>query len=476
MSKKVIVIGAGVAGLSAAIYASKAGHKVTVYEQGTCPGGVSTSWIRHGYTFDGGIHWLVGSSSRFQPFHKRWVETGALQENNHVLYSDPVFIFKTGNESLHLWRDITRLTKELIDYAPEDRKAILALRRHVRIIGTYMATPQGSRDIIMMLLRLPSFITLMIYLLRTSTKKYCERFSNPTIREMLSSILNPEQNALSLIGTLTGYTMGDNGFPIGGSRLLADNMEKTALAAGCRINYRTKVEKICIQNRKVKGVMINGVLQEADNVIIAIDTCTALQTLFDEPLNERWARRVIKGLDSEHSSLVSIGVKKDLSYLPSSMRIHLKEPVMMAEREYSTLWVHNYSSHEGYAPEGCSSLTVLFQGDTYDYWKKAKEDSSYLKKKEEFTQETLRLLEEYLPEIEKRIEVTDLATPITYERYCGCYRGGYMGIWHAKTLPPHVPAKSKNIHGLHFAGMRTFMSGGLPIAVQSGYKAAKSIK
>ena len=120
-------------------------------------------------------------------------------------------------------------------------------------------------------------------------------------------------------------------------------------------------------------------------------------------------------------------------------------------------------------------MTVLFQGDTYDYWKKAKEDDTYIAKKEEFTQKTLKLLEDYLPEIKDNIAVTDLATPITYERYCGCYRGGYMGIWHAKSMPPRVPAKSSTIRGLHFAGMRTFMSGGLPVAVQSGYKAAKSI-
>ena len=78
MPKKVIVIGAGIAGLSAAFYSRRKGFEVTVYEQGNCPGGVSTSWIRRGFTFDGGIHWLVGSSPRFQPFHKRWVETGAL--------------------------------------------------------------------------------------------------------------------------------------------------------------------------------------------------------------------------------------------------------------------------------------------------------------------------------------------------------------------------------------------------------------
>ena len=275
MTKKVIVIGAGVAGLSAAIYSRRAGYSVTVYEKGNCPGGVSTSWVRQGYTFDGGIHWLVGSSSRFQPFHKRWQETGALQENNPVIYSDPVFVFKSGDVSLRLWRDIDQLIKELVSFAPEDKKTLNTLKRHVQIIGTYMPAPQGLWDLVKMVIRLPLFVSLLIYLLRTSTRKYTERFSNPTVREMLSAILNPDQNALSIIATLTGYTMGDNGFPLGGSRRLADNMEQTALKAGCQFFYRSKVEKICIEDGSVKGVWVNNTFQKAEHVIVAMDTCTA---------------------------------------------------------------------------------------------------------------------------------------------------------------------------------------------------------
>ena len=475
MQKKVIVIGAGVAGLSAAFYSRRKGFDVTVYEQGNCPGGVSTSWVRRGFTFDGGIHWLVGTSARFQPFHKRWIETGALQANNQVIYADPVFEFRSGDVTLHLWRDIDRLIQELVAFAPEDRKAILSLCRHVRIIGTYMPAPQGLGDWLKRIYRLPVFIPVITRLLRTSTGQYVERFKNPYVKEMLSAVLNLEQNALSLVGTLVGYVLGDSGYPSGGSRRLAENMEQTVLQAGCKIVYRKRVEKICIEDGRVKGVMVDGALQPADYVIVAMDTCTALRTLFDKPLQEKWARKLMKKVDSEQCSLLSLGVKKDLSYLPSALRIHLREPVMMAGQAYTTLWVYHYSSQDGYAPEGCSSLTVLFQGDTYDYWNAAKDDGTYLAKKQDFVQSALRLLETYLPEIEGCVAVTDLATPVTYERYCNCFRGGYMSVWRAKQNPFNVPAKSKSVKGLRFAGMRTFMSGGLPVSVESGFKAAKSL-
>ena len=81
--KKVIVIGAGISGLTAAVYARRSGFEVVVLEKAGNPGGVSTSWCRKGYTFEGGVHWLIGAKED-QPLHAVWKETGALQENNPV--------------------------------------------------------------------------------------------------------------------------------------------------------------------------------------------------------------------------------------------------------------------------------------------------------------------------------------------------------------------------------------------------------
>lgn len=55
MMKKVIIVGAGISGLTAGIYACQSGFDVTIYESHTIPGGACTSWRRNGYLFEGGM-------------------------------------------------------------------------------------------------------------------------------------------------------------------------------------------------------------------------------------------------------------------------------------------------------------------------------------------------------------------------------------------------------------------------------------
>ena len=79
----VIIIGAGISGLTAGVYAKKSGFNVTILEHHIIPGGLSTSWTRKGYLFEGGMHWLTGSLETLS-INKVWKEVGALQENNPI--------------------------------------------------------------------------------------------------------------------------------------------------------------------------------------------------------------------------------------------------------------------------------------------------------------------------------------------------------------------------------------------------------
>jgi phytoene dehydrogenase-like protein len=59
--KSILIIGAGIAGLSTGCYAQMNGYRTQIFERHSLPGGLCTAWRRKGYTFDGCIHDLAGS-------------------------------------------------------------------------------------------------------------------------------------------------------------------------------------------------------------------------------------------------------------------------------------------------------------------------------------------------------------------------------------------------------------------------------
>jgi phytoene desaturase len=60
MDRKVIIIGAGLAGLSAGCYAQMNGFRSHIFEHHSVPGGVAAAWKRQEYLIDGGIHFMMG--------------------------------------------------------------------------------------------------------------------------------------------------------------------------------------------------------------------------------------------------------------------------------------------------------------------------------------------------------------------------------------------------------------------------------
>ncbi len=77
MSKSIIIIGAGIAGLAAGCYGQMNGYRTQIFELHNHLGGLCTAWDRKGYTFDGCIHYLFGTAPG-QAFHHVWEELGAL--------------------------------------------------------------------------------------------------------------------------------------------------------------------------------------------------------------------------------------------------------------------------------------------------------------------------------------------------------------------------------------------------------------
>ena len=213
---KVVIIGAGISGLTAAVYLQRSGFQTLVLEKAGGPGGVSTSWKRKGYTFEGGVHWLIGAKKEI-PLHQVWKETGALQENNPVYFKDPIYTLVDSEGTMPLFRDLHGLeTKGL-----RDRIALWSLRFH---LACFKHFHQPIGDLRGLKVRHPKpfsigeyakmlpAVLLTPFLMAQSARGYAKRFKNKRIRSLLAAVVEPDINALSLIytlGTFEGSYMTD---------------------------------------------------------------------------------------------------------------------------------------------------------------------------------------------------------------------------------------------------------------------------
>ena len=164
----------------------------------------------------------------------------------------------------------------------------------------------------------------------------------------------------------------------------------------------------------------------------------------------------------------SFGIEADLSALPENLLFSLAEPIDFAGERFTFLGINNYVNFEGYAPAGSSALTSILMGDSYDYWKKAKQDGSYTQKKKELAETVMDRLSKQFPQMQGKFVTWDVATPLTYERYCGTYKGSWMTVMKANKPQANYPLKSQSISGLYFAGQRMQAPGGVPVAVSTG--------
>ena len=460
MKEKVIIVGGGISGLTAGIYAQRSGFDTLILEKCATPGGVSTCWKRKGYMFEGGVHWLNGSGEHLD-LNKVWKETGALQENNPVYFKDPVYVLKNGAAELSIWRDPERTLRELSAYSPRDRKVLRSIFRDVRMFKYFQSPVQGITGIMDYIRMFPA-ICVTPRLWMQSTGHYLSRIKDPDVRMLLEAVVSPVNNAMTFAYTLSGFFTGDSGYPAGGSLRMALNMADTFIKAGGEIRYNTVVEKVVDG-----GVIVEGELLKADAVIVSVDARTAIDKLFEKPIQDSWARRMRKLLVTSQTVFVGVGVEADLNAYPKSMVF--KVPFKDGGVDIPFFVVSNYA-RDKYSPEGCTTLTALFPGYSYNYWKAAKEDGTYNEKKNAMAEKFIGILEEQIPETRGKIAVTDVATPVTYQRYCDTYEGSYMSDWLPATLTTNAPNRYRK--GLYFAGQRTAYSGGLPPAVISGRLAA----
>ena len=483
--KKAVIVGAGIAGLSAGIYAQRSGFEVTICEQHSIAGGMCTSWRRKGYLFEGAMHWLTGSSAK-TGLYQEWTETGALNENVKIYLPENFRSAEWNGQIINLYRDVEKTKEHLMKISSEDKKQIQRLASDVKAfsclqIPVYdikgVKSQNPKRISIKTLIKMFPAFTIMRRLSKISCKDYAQQFKHPGIQHLLRSIIGDDYSALSMIATLATFNIGDGGYPEGGSLAMAERMVKTFKALGGKLLLNTAVKKVNINQNAATGVTLeNGTVLEADAVIVAAETIAALGRLFDTPLQDQWLADICKNTKPMACTFIGIGIRAEIKQSPIPVW-QLDEPVRHAGSTVEAIdfGLNNYWGYEGYAPQGCTTLTTALIGDTYDFWKKAKDEGRYEEEKHILAGQISRVICKKFPQAEGNIEVIDIATPLTYERYTGAYHGSWMKIVGVGDTMKNYPGFSSNVNSLYFAGHRLMSVGGMPVAVDSGRRAAQMV-
>jgi len=482
--QKVIIIGAGVAGLSAGVYAQASGFEVEIYEQHFLAGGFCTNWKRKGYTFEGGLHWLTGSRESTY-MHKVWREIGAITDDTKIHVRDPHVVYDHFGTKVCLYRDIKKLENHLVEVSPDDEKQIKKLCKNITRFSKVempIIDIKGLKRKHKSGLKMSSAFAMLPAAFRLKqfnkmpAKKFIAKFKSDAIKGFLESIVSGEHSTTKLMFTLGLFVYGDGGFLEGGSKGMIGGIVNKFESLGGKIFYKTSVYKVLVENKNAVGVLLdNGEKIMADGgIIVTTDTTIATEKFFDKPIAEPWIEKV-RGYKNKSvvSSFISLGIEADLSSQPGHLEYALETPLEFAGHKYNALEFYNYAGYRDFAPEGHSVLTMIIMGDNYDFWKTAKENGTYEDEKQKFADLVIERFTKQVPEAAGKIRYIDVATPLTYERYTKSYRGAWMSKIMAGDMLKIFPKKSKTIKGLYFAGFRLISPGGLPIAAVTGRKATQ---
>lgn len=480
VQKKVIVIGGGIAGLSAGIYAKKSGFEVTILERRSNAGGNCTSWKRGDYFFEGCMHWLCGSNKN-EFLYKLWRHVGALDDSVTIQYPEPFREYDHVGTPIRLYRNVDITERELLELSPIDAKVIKELCKNIRKLQKFAVPVTDLRGVkatkkthlpLSFLFSLLSAARVLKACSNIPSEQYIERFTHEGIRNLLRFYTNDKSSILPLLFTMSVLARGDGGFPEGGSRPFVERIVKTFQYLGGEILYDTKADRVIIENGKTVGVMVGSKRLKADAVIITTDTMT-IDQLFNPPLKSLWLDEMCKETEPVMATTISLGISVNLENYPKGYIIKLRQPIELDMQTYECLNLYNYASDSAYSPKGKTAITIQLDGNTYNYWKKAKEENRYDEEKQKIAEKVIAALTTQMPEIAGRVEVCDVATPLTYERHLGNWKGSFSAEATVGKKAINYPSVIKGLSGVYFAGKRLLPPGSLPQALISGRTAVQ---
>ena len=485
--KKVAIIGAGMAGLSAGCYLQMSGYDTEIYELGATPGGLCTGWERKGYSFDGCIHWLVGTKPAVS-IYNLWNELIDMDQLQVVDYNEYCSIEDETGSRFTAYTDIGRLEAEMKRVSPEDSgmieqfilgiKAFLDFNLPVEKPMEFMSLREKTGMIVGMLPKLPQ----MLKWYRMSNADFASKLHSPLLKRFFTSAYPGCFTMLVTLINCGWLHKKGAGYPIGGSAKLSRLMEQRYLRLGGSIHYRARVEKILVHHDSACGVEVNGKQHPADIVLSAADGYSTIYKLLHGAYK---SKKIVQMYERGRMQRPApgmyffLGLNRSFEGQPHWMFLPLKKAITIDDKtilKELALTIVNFDPTA--AGPGKTCLTAMLSSNDCDYWVnlRAADKSRYDAEKEHICSQIIDALEEHFGDIQNHVEVSGLATPATYIRYTANWQASAQG-WSAskqtfgKTISKILPG----LQNFYMAGQWVEIGGGVPMCMMSGRNTAQLI-
>lgn len=447
---KVIVIGAGIGGLTSAALLARRGYQVTVYDQAIVPGGCASTFKRQGFTFDVGATQVAG----LEPggIHQRIFQELEIELPPATICNPACAVYLPGeNEPINVWYNRQQWHQEREKQFPGSKAFWQLLDKLFQASWQFQARepvlpPRHPWDIWQLIsaLRLDTAITfpftfatvydaLKIYGLEKNRR--LKTFLDMQLK--LYSQVDTRETALLYAATALGVSQSPHGlYHLSPSmQILSDRLVEALEKYGGKLCIRHKVEKIHTTGTQATAVTIrnlknNKITRETATHIVAnvpVQNLVAMVELDKTNLFiNLYRRRVDKLIEPSGAFVVYLGVNREA--IPKNCPLHLQflydyEGVI---GENNSLFVSVSKAGDGRAPAGKATIIASSFTNVNMWWQGTK--TEYEQLKEQYTKEAISRLAQYFNLNSSTIIHQEAATPRTFAKYTARHKGIVGGV------------------------------------------------
>ncbi len=442
---KVVVIGAGIGGLTAGALLAKHGYEVMILDQGIVPGGCASTFSRRGFTFDVGATQVAG----LEPggiHHRIFAELEI--ELPPATFCDPACaVFLPGESTpIAVWRDRQKWQAEREQQFPGSEKLWQLFKFLFDISWQFQSRdpvlpPRNFWDFYQLIsaLRLDTFLTVPFTLMTVGDALRLFGLKDRRLKTFLDlqlklySQVNADETALLYAATALSVSQSPQGlYHLQGSmQVLSDRLVSGLAKFGGELKMRHTVTKIDTESGKVTGITIKNdktgeIWTEKAEHVVANVTAQNLVKLVDDPNMTNYKARVGKLPESSGAFVIYLGVSQDA--IPPNCPPHLQflynynDPI----GEMNSLFVSVSKPGDGRAPEGKATIIASSFTEVQQWWSGNEKD--YQQLKNDYTAKAIARLSEYFNLTSETIIHQETATPRTFARFTAREQGIVGGI------------------------------------------------